>query len=251
MYGFGDMDMIFFHTPSANIQNHYETGSKGFTLIELLVVVAIISLLVSILVPSLQKAKDLARTVTCMSNLRNMGLGLAQYVSENNGCFPLNITDGQGDWDVAHRYPRWWPMIGKYVGDDWGDWNGSNWPLKAPIPTGAEGTVGHCPAHDEQPGSYSYKGNSSVFYDRVLPKAVADQLKLPDYKLLVFELHTACWIPYTDDHWWGGWLKSPFGAGGNPSTDTHTEVSNFLMCDLHVESVAHEDMMPEERWALD
>ena len=61
---------------------------KGFTLIELLVVVAIISLLVSILVPSLQKAKELAKATVCMSNLRGIGSGIAMYASENSSKLP-------------------------------------------------------------------------------------------------------------------------------------------------------------------
>ena len=61
---------------------------KGFTLIELLVVIAIISLLVSILLPSLNKAKQLARTVVCLSNLKQMGLGIAMYVNDNDGLLP-------------------------------------------------------------------------------------------------------------------------------------------------------------------
>jgi prepilin-type N-terminal cleavage/methylation domain-containing protein len=58
--------------------------AKAFTLIELLVVVAIISLLVSILLPSLQKAKDLARQTVCMTTLKGYHLGLFQYVQDNN-----------------------------------------------------------------------------------------------------------------------------------------------------------------------
>ena len=56
----------------------------GFTLIELLVVIAIISLLVSILLPSLTKARDLAKRVACMSNLKNIGLGMAMYREDYN-----------------------------------------------------------------------------------------------------------------------------------------------------------------------
>jgi len=57
---------------------------SGFTLIELLVVIAIISLLVSILLPSLNRAKVLARKTACLSNLRQLGLCHMFYADENN-----------------------------------------------------------------------------------------------------------------------------------------------------------------------
>ena len=59
--------------------------SKGFTLIELLVVIAIIALLVSILLPSLSKAKELAKRTVCMSNLRSIGSASHMYLSEYDG----------------------------------------------------------------------------------------------------------------------------------------------------------------------
>jgi prepilin-type N-terminal cleavage/methylation domain-containing protein/prepilin-type processing-associated H-X9-DG protein len=73
----------------------------GFTLVELLVVVAIISLLVSILLPSLGQAKEQAKIVACMTNLRGLGLGFAQYSSENDDWYPAGSGWG-GDpptWD--------------------------------------------------------------------------------------------------------------------------------------------------------
>lgn len=67
--------------------------SKGFTLIELLVVIAIISLLVSILLPSLNKAKDLARGVVCASNLRNLATAAGMYAHDHDGML-LRDCDG-------------------------------------------------------------------------------------------------------------------------------------------------------------
>ena len=61
---------------------------KKFTLIELLVVVAIIAILVSILLPSLMKAKDKAREAVCMSNLSQMGKGMGIWSKQNNGWTP-------------------------------------------------------------------------------------------------------------------------------------------------------------------
>lgn len=61
---------------------------KAFTLIELLVVIAIIALLVSILLPSLKKAKDLAETVMCKTNLRNLHSAAMLYAQKYDGALP-------------------------------------------------------------------------------------------------------------------------------------------------------------------
>lgn len=61
---------------------------NGFTLIELLVVIAIIALLLSILVPSLAKAKEQARTIMCRSNLKQYGLAMRMYLDDNDYRFP-------------------------------------------------------------------------------------------------------------------------------------------------------------------
>jgi prepilin-type N-terminal cleavage/methylation domain-containing protein/prepilin-type processing-associated H-X9-DG protein len=64
-------------------------GRTAFTLIELLVVIAIISILAAILFPVFAQAREKARAVTCLSNQRNLGMGLAQYVQDYDETFPM------------------------------------------------------------------------------------------------------------------------------------------------------------------
>ncbi len=63
---------------------------SAFTLVELLVVIGIIALLIGILLPALQKAKDSANTLKCSANLRSVGQGLAMYVTNYKQTFPAS-----------------------------------------------------------------------------------------------------------------------------------------------------------------
>jgi len=76
-------------------------ATKGFTLIEVLVVVAIIALLVAVLIPSLQKAREQAKIVQCASNLRTIGQALVFYVEANQDRLP---AAGRGGFEHLHKY---------------------------------------------------------------------------------------------------------------------------------------------------
>ena len=70
------------------------TRLLGFTLVELLVVIGIIALLISILLPSLSKARETANRAKCASNLRQIGQAMQLYANENNYAFPRGIYNG-------------------------------------------------------------------------------------------------------------------------------------------------------------
>jgi prepilin-type N-terminal cleavage/methylation domain-containing protein len=79
----------------------FKTKTGGFTLMELLVVIAIISMLLAILLPSLNKAKDLARKVVCGSNVHQIALGLGTYAVDNDGYLPLIRYWSQASQDLG------------------------------------------------------------------------------------------------------------------------------------------------------
>jgi len=77
---------------------------RGFTLIELLVVIAIIALLMSILMPSLQRVRKQARSVACLSNLKQWSLIWQMYTDDSNGKYNSGGTaggDAANDWLVV------------------------------------------------------------------------------------------------------------------------------------------------------
>lgn len=84
----------------------------AFTLIELLVVIAIIAILASLLLPGLSKAKTKGQTARCLSNLRELGIGISLYTSEHNEKFPFKGSP----WSWQHMaFVDAWILLSPYV----------------------------------------------------------------------------------------------------------------------------------------
>ncbi len=89
---------------------------RAFTLIELLVVVAIISLLISILLPSMRLARQKAQTVACASNMRQTLLAMMMYQEDYQGSLPPNAWS-EAAWYVPKRDLWFYKLVPDYLND--------------------------------------------------------------------------------------------------------------------------------------
>src|SRR5690349_5060559 len=93
--------------------------SKAFTLIELLVVIAIIAILAAILFPVFAQAREAARKTSCLSNVKQLSLGVQMYTQDYDEDFPFwNWTQNSANSSQAKLYSYsnvWWNAIYAYV----------------------------------------------------------------------------------------------------------------------------------------
>jgi len=102
-----------------NIEKLKETTKslKAFTLIELLVVIAIIAILAAILFPVFAQAREKARQSTCLSNIKQIGLGMIMYIDDYDETFPMGmINESEALNDTSGRKTiTWMYQIHPYV----------------------------------------------------------------------------------------------------------------------------------------
>jgi prepilin-type N-terminal cleavage/methylation domain-containing protein/prepilin-type processing-associated H-X9-DG protein len=244
---------------------------SGFTLIELLVVIAIIAILAAILFPVFAQAREKARQTTCLSNLKQIGLGAMMYVQDHDETFPrlsYRMNPPRQDWAPFSAYEAMAPYIKNGVQNV--TWASTN---NTPVPLAING-IWLCPSQPYGGNIWrTYGAHNQVFSQLAsgsnnipFPATNMARIGTPADLVIISELGVVDgWntssLDMSTDWWWHGGAQWPpifegalSGAqydGDVPASQQstawprmafpryrHTNNANFVFADGHVKAMA-------------
>ncbi|MCC6422644.1 MAG: DUF1559 domain-containing protein [Phycisphaerales bacterium] len=206
----------------------------GFTLVELLVVIGIIALLISILMPSLNKARESANRVQCASNMRQLGLAYVQYASDFKGWINPGYYDSPQYWNGLTSY-RMWPERFAHVGP----YSPCNYGMKYTPGYAAQPDrpVFNCPSEQREFYYTHYGANSWIcgWQDPARPywkPHKFTQLTAPTSQVVILMDNAR-----VND----GTIEYPNAL---QVAYRHNKIANVLFADGHVDGMSYEDLNP-------
>ncbi len=210
---------------------------SAFTLVELLVVIAIIGMLIALLMPAVQSAREASRRAKCASNMRQVGLAIRQYCDTHHGFWPLTTHNSDADLNTGLYTSAWIYTIAPYMED--------------------VDAIRICP--DDPNGDArmaakmtSYALNGYLSNKDGVPPGVpcfptAHKLKETSKTIVMFELSDSLAVQLSNDHvhcfdWFS---KSNIAAGtvwnainAAVTTERHGDTANYLYADGHVDRIS-------------
>ncbi len=231
-------------TTQQRFQFGFQSERRAFTLVELLVVISIVAIMVAMLLPALSSARDTARTVQCLSNLRQLGVLFQVYTDETNGYLPPIFIFNENGTSATNNYTKPWSIgisqtIGSYMDGGYGKARGDKL-MSMHCPSRWEDT--EWPSHFRFYGiNYQICQNSATAVPwEPNPEELRQPIRFdapyryrpewyPSIRPLVGEL--------TDSNPWPGISSAAGLANKHGGGFMETGKNNFLYFDLHAKTV--------------